>query len=131
MDPIDVLVVFGSFNEALGNASEHGGIEVGIGSKGGGNSVRGERYNWGRRGTTWGFRGTACWQFIRDIDGYVGHRALVVKGAVVKAAEAGVLDAVGVGDIVLKMEEEVSEGFSRYEVKLTNAKRGAGHTPFA
>ena len=47
------------------------------------------------------------------------------------AAEAGVLVAMGVGDIVLKVEEEVSEGFSRYEVKLTNVKQGTGHTSSA
>ena len=54
-----------------------------------------------------------------------------MEGAVVVAAEAGVLVAVGVRDIVLKAEEEVSEGLSRLEVKLANMKRGAGHTPFA
>ena len=43
------------------------------------------------------------------------------------AAEAGVLVAVGVRDIVLKAKEEVSKGFSRYEVELVNAKWGAGH----
>ena len=61
LDLVDVFVVFGGFNEALGDASEHGGIEVRIGSKGRGDGVGGERYNWGQRGTTWGFRGMACW----------------------------------------------------------------------
>jgi len=73
----------------------------------------------------------ACWRFIGDINGYVGHRALVVEGAVVKMAEAGVLIAIGVRDVVLKAEEEVSERFSGYKVKLANAKQGAGHTSSA
>jgi len=51
-----------------------------------------------------------------------------VEGAVVEVVEAGVSIAVGVRDIVLKVEEEVSEGFSRYEVELVNVKWGAGHT---
>jgi len=70
----------------------------------------------------------ACWQFIGDIDGYVRHGALVVEGAIVEVAEAGVLITVGVGDVVLKAKEEMSEGFSRCEVKLVNVKQGAGHT---
>jgi len=131
LDPVDILTVLGGFNEALGNASEHGSIEVRVGSEGRGDGVGGERYNWGQRGVTWGFSGMACWQFIGDIDGYVGHRALVVEGAVVEVAEAGVLIAVGVRDIVLKAKEEVSKGLSRYEVKLANAKWGARHTLFA
>ena len=48
-----------------------------------------------------------------------------------EAAEAGVLIAVGVRDVVLKLKKEVSKGFSRYEVELANAERGAGHTSFA
>jgi len=51
-----------------------------------------------------------------------------MEGAVVVAAEARVLVTVGVRDVVLKAEEEVSEGFSRLEVKLVNVKQGAGHT---
>ena len=47
-----------------------------------------------------------------------------------EVAEAGVLIAVGVRDVVLKLKKEVSEGFSRYEVKLANVKQGAGHTSF-
>ena len=50
LDFVDVFTVLGGFNKALGNASEHGGIEVRIGSEGGGDGVGGERYNWGRRG---------------------------------------------------------------------------------
>jgi len=46
----------------------------------------------------------------------------------VEVAEAGVLITVGVGDIVLKAKEEVSERFSRYKVELVNVKQGAGHT---
>ena len=44
------------------------------------------------------------------------------------AAETRILIAMGVGDLVLKVEEEVSEGFSRFEVERVNAKQGAGHT---
>jgi len=54
-----------------------------------------------------------------------------MEGAVMEAAEAGVLIAVGVGDVVLNAKEEVSEGFSWYKVELANAKWGTGHTPFA
>jgi len=57
--------------------------------------------------------------------------ALVVEGEIVEVAEARVLVTVRVGNIVLKVEEEVSEGFSRLEVKLANVKRGAGHTSSA
>jgi len=125
---IDVFAVFGSFNEALGGASEHGGIEVRICGEDGGDGVGGERYNWGQRGTAWGCSRMACWQFIGDIDGNVGHGALVVKGAVVVVAETGVLVAVGVRDIVLKVEEEMSEGLSWLEVELANVEQGARHT---
>ena len=45
-----------------------------------------------------------------------------MEGAVVEAAEARMLVAVVVRDIVLKAKEEMSEGFSRFEVKLVNAK---------
>ena len=51
-----------------------------------------------------------------------------MEGAVGKTAEAGVLVAVVVGDVVLKAKEEMPEGFSRLEVKLANAKWGTGHT---
>ena len=47
LDFVDVFVVFGGFDKALGDASEHGGVKVGVCGKGGGNSVGGERYNWG------------------------------------------------------------------------------------
>jgi hypothetical protein len=110
LDSVDEVVVLDGFNEASGDASKHGGIEVGVCSKGRGNGVGGERYNWGQKGMAWGHRGTACWQFIGDINGYVGHGVLVMKGAVVVVAEAGVLVTMRVGDIVLKVEEEVSEG---------------------
>jgi len=54
-----------------------------------------------------------------------------VEGAVVVAAEAGVLVTVGVRDVVLKVKEEMPEGFSGFEVELVNAKWGTGHTPLA
>ena len=127
MNPVDILAVLGGFNEASGDASEHGSIKVGICGEGGGEGVGGERYNWGQRGATWGRWGTVCWRFIGDIDGYVRHRALVVEGAVREAAEAEVLVAVVVGDVVLKAKEEMPEGFSRLEVELANAKWGTGH----
>jgi len=47
LDSVDEFMVFGGLNEALGDASEHGGVKVGVCGKGGGNSVGGERYNWG------------------------------------------------------------------------------------
>ena len=50
-----------------------------------------------------------------------------MEGAVVEAAKAGVLVAVGVGDIVLKAEEEMPERFPGFEVKLANAKWGVRH----
>jgi len=74
---------------------------------------------------------TACWQFIGDINGYVRHGALVVEGAVVVVAEAGVLVTVGVRDVVLKAKEEMSEGFSGLEVELANAKWDTGHASSA
>jgi len=67
----------------------------------------------------------ACWRFIGDIDEYVGHRALVVEGAVVEVAEAGMLVTVVVGDVVLKAKEEMPEELSGFEVKLANVKWGA------
>jgi hypothetical protein len=75
----------------------------------------------------WGCWGTACWRFIGDINGYIRHRALVVKGAVVEVAEARMLVAVVVGDIVLKAKEEMPEGLSGFEVELANARWGTGH----
>ena len=131
MDSVDEVVVFGGFDEASGNALEHGSVKVGVCSKGGGEGVGGERYNWGQRGMAWGRRGMACWQFIGDINGYVRHGALVVEGAVVVVAEAGVLVTVGVRDVVLKAKEEMSEGFSGLEVELANAKWDTGHASSA
>ena len=51
-----------------------------------------------------------------------------MEGAVVEAAKAGVLVAVGVGDVVLKAEEEMPERFPGFEVESANAKWGIGHT---
>ena len=47
LNSVDELMVSGSLDEALGDALEHGGIEVGVFGKGGGDSVGGERYDWG------------------------------------------------------------------------------------
>ena len=51
-----------------------------------------------------------------------------MEGAVGEAAETGVLVAVVVRNVVLKVKEEMSEGLSGFEVELTNVKWGAGHT---
>ena len=46
-----------------------------------------------------------------------------VPGAVVKAAEAPVFSCVLGRQVILEAEEEMSEGFSRFEVELAEAKR--------
>jgi len=116
LDSVGKFAGAGGFDKAPGNSLEHGSIKVRICCEGGGNSVGGQRDNCGHRGTVCRQRGI-CWRFIGDINGYIGHGGLVVERAVGIAAETGVLVAVGVKDIVLKAEEEVSKGFSRFEVE--------------
>ena len=49
-----------------------------------------------------------------------------VLGAVVKAAEAPVFSCVLGRQVILEAEEEMSEGFSRFEVELAEAKVFSG-----
>ena len=51
MDFVGNFAGMGGLNEASGDPSEHGSIEIGVCCKGGGDSVGGQRDNWGQKGT--------------------------------------------------------------------------------